>query len=369
MKIGIITGDMNQVRAGIDNYIYQLIIHLKSRYEIILIRHESGMDIPGCESIIIKNYLKKKYNSLIWSQSLIFHKNELKGLDLIHNPGQFLIPPLKGIKIVTTIHDLTPVLFPQYHFPFRTWSNKIFLPLIIRKTSAIIVDSVNTKRDIFQFYNISEEKITVINCAADSCFSKKSVEEVLEWKKKRGYNDPYILFVGTIEPRKNIHTLLDAFSIIGDRYNNLQLILAGSPGWKSDPIYAEIKYNRFKDRIKLLNYVPYEELPLLYNGAIAFIFPSWYEGFGFPPLEAMQCGTPVVSSKSSSLPEIIGEGGIMINPHNISEFSDAICKIIDDDSFRNEQIKYGLSRAKKFSWQETAAKTAEVYERINEGVN
>jgi glycosyltransferase involved in cell wall biosynthesis len=355
---------MNRTRTGIGTYIHHLIDELKSGYDITLIKHESGMDIPGCDSISINNRIGKKYNSLLWNQNIRWHIRELKDLDLIHNPGQFLTPTMRDVRSVVTIHDITPILFPDYHFPFRVWSNRIFLPSVLKTSQTIITDSYHTKNDICSFYRIEPENIHVIHLAADPGFCPRPDDMVASWREKYGLMNPYLLYVGTIEPRKNIHTLIQAFSRIAHIFPDLHLILAGGIGWNSKPIFAEIKRSIFAGRIRYLNYLPHEELPLLYNGALALVYPSWYEGFGFPPLEAMQCGVPVVSSNSSSLPEVIGQGGILVDPHDIQGFADAICRLITDDTYRKEHIRYNLERSHLFSWKKTAHKTAMVYDKI-----
>ncbi len=365
MKIGIITGNLNNYRTGIGTYIYHLIQRLKSNYDITLIRHETGIDIPGCDSLIIKNWFKPGYNSLFWNQSLRWQNKVLLDFDLIHNAGQFLIPPLKGKKTVLTVHDITPILFPEYHFPFRYWSNRIFFPSVVKNTTAIIADSHNTKRDLCSYYHIPSESIQVIHLAADSCYCPLPLNEVDEWKKNKGLMNPYILFVGTIEPRKNISTLLKAFALILMKYPEMQLVLAGSAGWNADPILREMNDPKISGNIRYLQYLAHEELPYLYNGAVAFVYPSWYEGFGLPPLEAMQCGVPVICSNSSSLPEIIGPGGILIDPGDVNGYVMALDQILTDDSYRKDQITYGICRSSEFTWKKTANETAIIYNSLS----
>lgn len=364
MKLGMITGDLNQTRTGIGTYIYHLIEEFKKIHDITVIRHESGMDFPGCDSIIIQNKIKIRYNSLIWNQSLKWHFREFKDLDLIHNPGQFLVPPIRGVNSVVTTHDITPVLYPQYHFPFRTWSSRIFLPSVLKKSVSIIADSYQTKQDVCSYYHITQDIVHVVHLAADTRYKPLPTREIEEWRQSNGLNFPYILFVGTIEPRKNIHTLLQAFFRIAGAHLDLHLVLVGNVGWNADTVLTEMKSSIFADRIHYLNYLPYKELPYLYNGALALVYPSWYEGFGLPPLEAMQCGVPVVCSNRASLPEVIGSGGILLDPHDVNGFADVISRLITDDIFHREQMHYGLERSKQFSWKKTARETAMVYDKV-----
>ncbi len=367
MKIGIITGDLHNIRTGIGTYIYHLLSCLSSRYDITIIRHENGIDIPGCDSLIVKNRFFAKYNSLFWNQSLRWHSRELSRFDIIHNLGQFLVAPHLGRHQLVTIHDITPIVTPCYHFPFRTWSNRIFLPSVLHASEIIIADSRHTKQDICDVYGIEPEKIHVIPLAADPQFHPVEEEIILKWQIKKNLSFPYLLFVGTIEPRKNIETLIKAFEMIGDRFKDLHLVLSGCKGWNSEPIFEMLSTSPYNTRIHWLDYVPYEELPMLYSGARAFVYPSWYEGFGLPPLEAMQCGTPVICSSSSSLPEVVGNAGILIPPDDVSGFSRQITRVLTDESFRDYLIQSGFHQANQFSWEETAKMTADVYERLMRG--
>lgn len=364
MKIGIITGDLQTNRTGIGTYIYHLVTRLSARYKITVIRHESGMDIPSCDSLIIKTPFFERYNSLLWNQWLRWHKKELELFDIIHNPGQFLTCSNLGRHQIVTIHDITPIVTPFYHFPFRTWTNRIFLPSVLHSSERIIADSNHTKQDICKVYGIAPEKIDVIHLAADPLYQPMDKEKILAWRAEKNLDYPYLLFVGTIEPRKNIETLIKAFEMIADSFRDLHIVLSGNRGWNSEPIFEMIGASRYSERIHWLDYVPLEELPLLYSGARAFIYPSWYEGFGFPPLEAMQCGTPVICSSSSSLPEVVGKDGIMVAPDDLPGFAREITRVLTDESFREKMVLDGFQQANLFSWEKTVEKTAEVYESI-----
>jgi len=364
MKIGIITGDLKTNRTGIGTYIYHLVTHLSARYTITIIRHESGMDIPGCDSLIIKSPFFERYNSLLWNQWIRWHKKELKLFDIIHNPGQFLTSSNLGKHQVVTIHDITPIVTPSYHFPFRNWTNRIFLPPILRSSERIITDSNHTKQDICEAYGIAPEKIDVIHLAADPQFKPIDREKILSWRTEKNISFPYLLFVGTIEPRKNIETFIKAFEMIADSFRDLHVVLSGNRGWNSEPIFKMLVSSQYSDRIHWLDYVPFEELPLLYGGASAFVYPSWYEGFGLPPLEAMKCGTPLICSSSSSLPEVVGKEGIMVPPEDVPGFAREITRVLTDESFREKMVQHGFQQANLFSWEKTVEKTAEVYESI-----
>jgi glycosyltransferase involved in cell wall biosynthesis len=182
---------------------------------------------------------------------------------------------------------------------------------------------------------------------------------------KTKYNLPekFILFLGTIEPRKNIVGLIQAYSqlkIKNYKLQNYKLVIAGGKGWRSNEIYEEWEKSEYKDDIIFLGYIDNQDKPYIYNLASVFVYPSFYEGFGFPPLEAMACGVPVITSFASSLPEIVGDAGIMIDPYNINDLAEAISKVLSDEKLRNSMIEKGLEQAKKFSWGKAAGEYLDI---------
>jgi glycosyltransferase involved in cell wall biosynthesis len=243
-------------------------------------------------------------------------------------------------------------------------SSKLLFPKLIRDSDRIIADSYNTKKDIVNYYGVREEKISVIHLGASRGYRQLENQIVESVRSKYHLNFPFVLFIGTIEPRKNIPVLLKAFSICKKKLPELKLVIVGQKGWKYHAVFTTITNLHLQNDVLFLQYVPHEDLPAIYNAAELFVYPSLYEGFGLPPLEAMQCGVPVITSNTSSLPEIVGERGAMVNPDDIQGLASMMFDLLSDDSLRKENIRYGLSRARLFSWEKCALETQEIYEEV-----
>ena len=364
MKIGIITGDHKRNQTGIGNYCFEMIKYLKHKNSVSLIKHSSGDDEPGCDTII-SNFPPGNFSYLLWSMSLSLHRDKLKDFDIIHNPSQYPVIPM-GKKYVITIHDLIPVLYPQMVGKIHANAFKKYIPYIIKHSSKIISISKSTKNDIIRLYSINPDKIDVIPNGVSESFKIMPSSLLNEFRERYKLTNPYILFVGALEPKKNIPNLIKSFFYLLQEKPEFELIIAGKKSWYYEDIFQTIKNLGIQTQVRFLNYVTSEDLPLLYNAAEIFVFPSIYEGFGLPPLEAMKCGTPVITSNVSSLPEVMGEKGIMVEPDDPVALCEAMKKLIQDISFREDQVKYGLERSRQFSWEKTADMTLEVYKKVTE---
>ncbi len=285
-------------------------------------------------------------------------------VDVFHITN-YLIPYIRRAKLLVTIYDITPVLSPEYHNRYTRTYVKEKILFAAKKADRIIAISQHTKRDLIQTLGVPEDLIAVIYGGVGEQFQPIKNQEVLNRVKER-YNikDKYLLFLGTLEPRKNIPGLIRAFHKIKDRFPNYQLVIAGKRGWKFQEIFKTVEELRLEDRVIFTGYLPEEDIPSLYSGAELFIYPTLYEGFGFPPLEAMACGTPVITSNLSSLPEVVGEGGILIDPNNIDELSRAMESVLADENLRKGLREKGLRQAAKFSWERCARDTLKVYREV-----
>lgn len=283
--------------------------------------------------------------------------------DLYHFPN-FTLPPLSKGKSVVTIHDMSFIRFPEY----AEEKNLLNLTAMIKDTAArsdaIITVSEFSRREVIELLGADESRVFAIHSGISQRFRRHSgvPEKVLEWL---GLTRPYILTVGTLEPRKNIPFLVDVFerleSFDGD------LVIAGMDGWKCEPIKRRIAESSKSDRIKRISFVEDDELTALYAGAELFAFPSFYEGFGFPPLEAMACGTPVISSRGGSLEEVLGDGAMLMETFNIEEWISAINRVMDDPNGRKTLAEAGRDWSARYSWRETARETWDLYMRILAG--
>lgn len=362
MNIGIFTGDHTESETGIGFYILNLISELNTKCDLTVIRHPNGYDYHINSQII--PYTIPSKGMMVWSCAVTAQKHLFSHLDLVHSPTLALFPIKPHNRYVLTVHDIIFKKFPQYLPKGTIRHTKLFFRHNLNLADKIIAVSHSTRNDIIQEYGISKEKIVVIPEAADPIYRPVPDKEKEKIIQKYSLKDPFILYVGTIEPRKNIITVLDAFASCLKSHPNLELVIAGKKGWYYEHIFIHLQKIGIQNKVKFIGYIPISDLPALYNAAHIFVYPSLYEGFGLPPLEAMQCGTPVISSNVSSLPEVMGEKGIMINPYDSVTLSNEINKLISDTKYRDNQIQYGFMQAKKFSWKKTAELTVSVYEDL-----
>lgn len=267
------------------------------------------------------------------------------------------------LKTVVTIHDMSHEYYPESVERKLLYDLRKELPHTGKQASLIIADSQNTKRDIMKFLEVPDEKMRVIYPGVDTTFHPIEDLRMLERVRKTyGLPEKFILYVGAIQPRKNITGLIRAYSILCRQPDfGHQLVIAGGVAWKEDEIRHLIKTSGLGNRIKFTGYIPTLDLPFLYNLAEAFVFPSFYEGFGLPVLEAMACGIPVVASNVSSLPEVAGDVAVLVNPYSVEELANGISRIVSDEGLRNSCITKGMERAKVFTWERCAIETLKVF--------
>jgi glycosyltransferase involved in cell wall biosynthesis len=228
----------------------------------------------------------------------------------------------------------------------------------------VIVDSESTKRDVVRLYRKQAESINVVHLAADPCYRPIDDEcSRTRVRERYGLPDRFLLYVGTIEPRKNLVRLIEAYKRVRRDIGNAPLVLAGGLGWKYEGILKAAADPELDESVLMPGRIPDEDLPVLYSLASAFVFPSLYEGFGLPPLEALQSGCPVVTSNSSSLPEVVGDAGIQVDPRSTEEICEALIRIMSSEDLRQDLRERGLTRARRFSWARCAAETIAVYQR------
>jgi len=277
------------------------------------------------------------------------HVKILPELDIFHTSSYDLEKPKSAGKFIVTIHDVITKAYPCGHDEATIKHVDSQLKRVLGEADLLIADSHNTKSDIIKFYHVPESKIQVIYpgfpFADRDCYPDR----------RTGRENEYILFVGTLEPRKNIQGLIKAFSWLKKEHSiKHKLYIAGMKGWMYEDIFKEYENSEFKNDIIFKGYVDDKELAGFYKNASVFVYPSFYEGFGFPILEAFGCGVPVVTSKTSSCGEIAGPSALLINPESYNEIGEAILKIINNEGLREDLIKKGFERAKEFTWENTA---------------
>ncbi len=275
----------------------------------------------------------------------------------------YIIPEKVSGKTITTIYDMVYKLYPE---TMNDVNHRIFRKHLARscnEADAIITISQNSRREISELMNVPSDKIHVTYCAVDaSVYYPRKDKELI--RMKYGIDGPYILYLGTLEPRKNIPALIKAFHSVSQRLDGIKLVLAGSRGWKSENIYSLIDELAMTDKVIFTGYVAENDKPVLYSCAEIFVFPSLYEGFGIPPLEAMACGTPVICSNTSSLPEVVGDAGVLVDPKNEEQLAYEIERLMNDSSEREILSGKGIIQAKKFSWKDSACTILDIYNKL-----
>jgi glycosyltransferase involved in cell wall biosynthesis len=288
-------------------------------------------------------------------------------IELYHSP--FFHIPLtfpREIKVVITVHDLIAVKYPETVLPLRAAFLKLAVPHSIKRADKIICLSEATRQDIVSLYNISSERIVVIPNGVNPQYRVVEDKSKLSEARRRLNLPPrYILFVGHLEPRKNIVRLLRAYALLKKEFKiEEKLLIVGKENWLYQPIFNELTKLNLKNEISFLGYLFPQDMVYIYNLAQLFVFPSLYEGFGLPPLEAMACGIPVVSSCYPPMSEVAGEAGILVNPYREEEIAKGIYQGLTDAQLRERLIKEGLKRVKLFTWEEAARRTVTVYHSL-----
>jgi glycosyltransferase involved in cell wall biosynthesis len=260
---------------------------------------------------------------------------------------------------------MTFFLYPQVHKTYKRLFFKSMIRLSAKRASAIIADSQSTRRDILRVVPIAPQKITAVPLGVSDVFKPVSDPGAVEEFRRRYQLPPQIILcVGELQARKNLPTLIRAYGRLVQQGLTHSLVIAGRKGWLYEELFQAVQTLNMSDRVIFTGYVLEQDLPLLYNVADVFVYPSVYEGFGLPVLEAMACGTPVVTSNASSMPEITGEAGVLVDPNDVNSMAEAIRRVVVDREFHAELECNGLERAKMFSWERTAKETVAVYERI-----
>jgi len=285
------------------------------------------------------------------------------GVDLFH-ATEHLLPRLSSIRTVFTLHDLIFLFHPETHKPLNRWFLTLMMPRFLRAADAIIAVSECTKRDAIRFYGIPEENITVIYEGVNPRFRPVGPEAMAAVRARYDLPEHFILYVGTIEPRKNLTVLLEAFSNLQSAICNLHLVFVGKKGWLYEGFFRRLRELGLEDRVIFTGYVPDEDLPAIYSAAELFVFPSLYEGFGLPVLEAMACGTPVVCSNTSSLPEVAGDAALLVDPTDVCALAGAMERALRDETLRATLRVRGIERARRFTWARAAQETMQVYENV-----
>lgn len=361
MKIAFDCRALSSVRTGGGRYTENLLnslLEIDEENDYLLCAHRPFC-FEGKQNA--RKFEGSFFPGLLWQNLSLPAVLAMEKADLLHSP-LFTLPYLSACPGLVTVFDLTPVILPELHTGKVRFS---FFPVgnSLRKAEKIIAISENTKKDIVSRMGIPEGKISVIYPGVEQSFKPAGPEEKKRVKKKYASGKDYMLHVGTLEPRKNLEFLIDVFRelISAGADMGVNLLLAGPRGWKYGGIFDRILSYGLSGRVLTAGYVDQADLPALYSGAEVFVYPSLYEGFGLPLLEAMACGLPAVSAAGSSLPEVIGDAGIQVKGWSAKEWAAVIGLLLRDESTRDEFAMKGKIRARDFNWRVCAEKTLEIY--------
>ncbi len=363
--------DRNYRGAGSNWYIYHMLCHLPVaapdlRYTAYT--HESRFSPPPGMRVRRSRWpTVGPMRRIAWEQLAAPVVLRREQVDLLHAMA-FVAPLIRSCPTVVTVLDLSFLLYPA---AFK-WINRAYLRLMTgisaRSAGRVIAISESTRRDVIQWLKVPPERVQTITCGVDPTFRPLPRAEVEAFRQRKGLPERYILFLGTIQPRKNVRQLIDAFaalvSSLPPELADVHLIIAGGKGWLYEPVFARVEELGLHDRIRFAGYVPEDEKRWWYNAATCFCFPSLYEGFGLAPLEAMACGTPVITSDVSSLPEVVGEAGLTVSPTDVRALSDALRRVLVDPALRAHMAEKGLAHSRHFSWAEAARETAAAYRLV-----
>jgi glycosyltransferase involved in cell wall biosynthesis len=374
LRVGMMTRGVDQPRTGIANYIYQLVSAMKVQGhtdELFLLHWASEHASPvyaGTNEVIIRRIPGRLEYFTTVPRSI--HNSHLDVLHLpLHSMNQTVPAMLNPrVKHVMTVHDIIPMLFPEMCTRRAILSSAFALKMAPLFVDRYIAVSEWTKRDLVRYLSIPESMITVIYPGKDARFrpsaDKAGTRLALAQRMALPLEEPYLLSVATLEPKKNVPGLLKAYAQLRKAGVKNRLVVVGMKGWKYSPVFDLVHTLNLDDQVVFPGYVSDEDLPDFYNGAEVLVFPSLYEGFGLPPLEAMACGVPVVVSNVSSLPEVVGPAGVLVDPTRPDDIAMAVLDLLGSEHKRAALAQAGIEQAAHFDWEHTARETWSVYEQV-----
>jgi glycosyltransferase involved in cell wall biosynthesis len=371
MRIGYLTYGLDRAPTGIGRYaidVLQAMATLPNAPELVLLTTEredrhglwdtfEHYPLPSCRLLPALMTL----GNILLTDAAKRYK-----LDLIHDPNGIapFLGPSGGARRVVTIHDACAYVYPETHNRLDNWRYRRMLPQAARRADLVLTDSEHSRCDLERYLVGPSTPVQVIPCGVNTQFAPQADETrrriVLE---RYGISQPYLLYLGGINARKNISRLFEAYALLRASHPHIRLVVGGQRQWQTAEMDATFERLGLAPFVDFTGYVENADLPALYSCAEAFVFPSLYEGFGLPPLEAMACDTPVITSRSSSLPEVVGDAALLVDPYDVAELASAIAQVLDDPALRASLRQRGHRRVAQFTWQHTARETITAYKR------
>lgn len=366
MKIGIDCRLHYYNRTGIGRYIHNLVREfpqcVPADMELVLLqsRRERG-NITQAPPLRCRRVVTPAHHP--WEKWLLALEVAPRRVDVLHSPDH-VAPRRRGWQSVVTVLDLAFLAHPEaYSAVSLLYYAQVFRTLA--QAERVITISDFTREEVLNRVSISPEKVKTIHLAADPSFYPRSDSECAEVRGRLEIPDPHFLVVGTIEARKNLERLLEAYALL-PRKNRPHIVFAGGSGFHADRVLEAVQENRLEDYVRFLGHISDDDLPALYTGARSLLFPSRYEGFGLPILEAMACGCPVVTSNCGSMAEVAGDAAVLVDPNDSESLAEGMQSVVEQESLREELINKGLTRAQRFSWRTAAEQTLGVYREAAE---
>jgi glycosyltransferase involved in cell wall biosynthesis len=344
--------------SGVGYYTYRVMLSLVEAAraghvdEVLLFSNRPLPALAPSERVAAYEPLRFPVRSA-WMQFLLPIVLRRTRPDVVHFTN-YLAPLFPGVPYVVSVHDMSLTLLPECHTLKKRLLTSSLVPAVARGARRVLVPSESTKRDVVRLLGIDPGRIRVIPYAASGVFRPVS-SDAATVELRHGVRCPFFLYVGTLEPRKNLARTLRAFARVAPSLPEHSFVLAGQRGWKYQEVLAEAARPELAGRVRFLDYLPEQDLPALYGAATAFVYPSLYEGFGLPVVEAMACGVPVITSRSSSLGEVAGDAARLVDPASEAELAEALLAVASDAALRRELSARGLARAAAFSWERTGA--------------
>jgi glycosyltransferase involved in cell wall biosynthesis len=354
--------------AGVKNLMYYWLLHLQAAA-----REDSVLGFPALRDLGRLDHVHSSLGRLSTLARLVFvNFSNIRGnhsldwlldkrYDVFHASQHLVNPPRKG-KLTATVFDMTCWLIPEMHTPANVTATRRYAERTLRRADGLIAISESTRSDAVRILGLRAERICVIYPGVSEAYFQPAQSAIERVRGAYRLEKPYLLFVGCIEPRKNLERVLDAWKTLPDLHGDFELIVAGPLGWQSERIAARL---RLPDAgIRYLGYIPEDDLPAMLAGAAMLLYPSYYEGFGFPVAQAMAAGTPVVTSNGSSLAEIAGDAAVLVDPRSTGEIAEAMRQVLFSPGMAERLRACGLGRAQKFRWTDCARQSLQFFQKV-----